>query len=55
MDEPLKDDELEDPFAPVVKAGVPPDDDLDPAVVSVDDLIEEEEEEEEGFGDVDEM
>ncbi len=55
MDEPLKDDELIDPFDPAVKDVVAEDDELDPNVVSIDDLIEEEDEEEEGFGDEDEM
>jgi hypothetical protein len=54
MDEPLKDDELVDPFDPAAKALVD-DEEIDPNVVSIDDLIEEEDEEEEGFGDEDEM
>lgn len=56
MDEPLKDDELVDPFDPAAKSAVVDDEEVaDPNVVSIDDLIEEEDEEEEGFGDEDEM
>ncbi len=57
MDDNFRDDlEIDDPFAAGKKPTVVLDDeDLDPNVVSVDDLIEEEEEEEEGFGDQDEM
>ena len=52
----LKDEELDDPFTPGVKVrDHSDDDDIDPNIVPIDDLIDEEEEEEDGFDDVDEM
>lgn len=58
MDDPkddIKDEELDDPFTPGAKLHDHEDDDeIDPNIVSVDELIDEEEEEE-GFEDEDEM